>query len=652
MRKAILLASAVLLLAAPLAYGQPIQTTACEIQQGTIPVNTEVFIDSLVITAVDNKPSTFGMWAEHPQPCSGYPNRAYSAIEIYMDHARLDTIGGIGVEIGDLISVRGSYQEYPAGGVPSRTEIDAPADSYAPRVTIIKEGFGVPDPVRLTVHDLGTAPEDSATCEKWECVYIRVDTLVCTEWYEPLEFAEWVVVELEDFTGFKTTDTLVVDDKLVDPSLAKPDVGDTLKTIRGIFAFAAGSYKLWPQSNDDVEYLSAPPAPNVLQTYSRNNSQLVVVFDKDVDPVSGENTDNYSLETVNVTSAARWTTDNRKVTVTHSAPILGTAELLTVCNVENMFGRAMPQCQQLGFRIGIMPVSFVQTPGAAGDTSQVVGEQVTITGICTGGTDTFPDGFYVGTPGGGPYSGIWVYYHGQPVERGDSVHVSGVVDEYYDLTEMDEPQYVNSALFPPSGSVPGDVINVSDLAVHGPDSTAEQWEGVLVQLQSVQVVTEPDTAGQWNVRSGTDSVSIGSGNYSYSAEVGDSVHVKGIVHYTFDEWLVRPRDDDDIVVFHVSGVEDETMALHFRELTNYPNPFNPKTVVEFGLAHTSPVKLTVYDVSGRVVRTLVDKEMATGTYQVLWNGNDSNGHPVAAGVYYCRLEAGDRMEMTKLVLVN
>jgi len=74
--------------------------------------------------------------------------------------------------------------------------------------------------------------------------------------------------------------------------------------------------------------------------------------------------------------------------------------------------------------------------------------------------------------------------------------------------------------------------------------------------------------------------------------------------------------------------------------------------VSFRLASSDRASLAVYDVSGRVVRTLVDKEMATGTYQVLWNGNDSNGHPVAAGVYYCRLEAGDRMEMTKLVLVK
>jgi hypothetical protein len=299
-----------------------------------------------------------------------------------------------------------------------------------------------------------------------------------------------------------------------------------------------------------------------------------------------------------------------------------------------------------------MPVSFVQTPKAGSDTSQVVDEQVTIMGICTGGSATF-GGFYMGTPGGGPYSGVYVFDSANPVDRGDSVHVSASVAEYYGLTEMYLPEYVNSNLFPPFGSVPGDVIDISDLAVGGPDPTAEQWEGVLVQVQNVVVATYPDEFGEWNVHVGTDSVHIDNGDYSYSAVKGDTLNVTGLTDYAFDVWQIRPRDGDDIEVIGLnSGVDDETFTLHFKEMTNYPNPFNPKTVVEFGLAHTSPVKLTVYDVSGRVVRTLVDREMATGTYQVLWNGNDSNGHPVAAGVYYCRLEAGARMEMTKLVLVK
>ena len=83
-----------------------------------------------------------------------------------------------------------------------------------------------------------------------------------------------------------------------------------------------------------------------------------------------------------------------------------------------------------------------------------------------------------------------------------------------------------------------------------------------------------------------------------------------------------------------------------------PNPFNPRTTIQYGLTDRSAVRLDIFDVSGRLVRTLVDEEKPAGTYQVHWNGNDSSGRAAAAGVYYCRLEAGDRVEMKKLVMVK
>ncbi|MCK4546349.1 MAG: T9SS type A sorting domain-containing protein, partial [Candidatus Eisenbacteria sp.] len=573
-------------------------------------------------------------------------------VMVYMSYARPDTIGGVGIEIGDLVSVRGTIEEYPSGGVPSVTEIAGPPDAYAPVVNIIQQDFGVPDPVRMNVHDFGTVAEDSANCERWEGVYCRVDTVVCTHWYEPLEYAEWAVVELEDFTGYKTTDTLRVDDKLVDPSLAKPDVGDTLKTISGIFSYEYGNYKLWPPSNDHVEYLSTPPAPNLLVAYSRNGTQVIVIFDKDVDETSSENTDNYSFEEVDVTSAMRWGTDPRKVTLTHTTPpSAGIAEQVTVCNVENMFGRAMPQCQALAFRIGVVPVSFVQTPVAGSDTSQVNEEMVTVGGICTGGSLTF-GGFYLGTPGGGPYSGVYVFDSEHTAEVGDSVIVAALINEHYGLTELYLPEYVNSNLLTTTPPLESDVIDTWVLTSPSPGDTAEVWEGCLVKLVDVEVASYPSEYGEWDVHVGADTAHIDNGDYTYSASKGDTIDVEGPLDYAFDVWTIRPRDDDDIVVKAFGAVSDETIPLRVVELRNYPNPFNPKTVVEFGITRTTPVKLTVYDVNGRVVRTLVEEEMDMGTYQVLWNGKDSNGHAVAAGVYYCRLEAGDRLEMKKLVLVK
>jgi hypothetical protein len=85
---------------------------------------------------------------------------------------------------------------------------------------------------------------------------------------------------------------------------------------------------------------------------------------------------------------------------------------------------------------------------------------------------------------------------------------------------------------------------------------------------------------------------------------------------------------------------------------NVPNPFNPSTEVHFTLAAAGHVRLTVHDLAGRLVRTLVDGQLAAGRQHVGWNGCDDEGQQVASGVYVCRLEAAGHREMTRMVLVK
>jgi hypothetical protein len=73
---------------------------------------------------------------------------------------------------------------------------------------------------------------------------------------------------------------------------------------------------------------------------------------------------------------------------------------------------------------------------------------------------------------------------------------------------------------------------------------------------------------------------------------------------------------------------------------NAPNPFSSTTSLSFALPKAGPVSLAVYDVSGRLVSTLIDRPMDSGTHQVNWDGRDSGGNSVANGVYLLRLQAG------------
>jgi subtilisin family serine protease len=83
-----------------------------------------------------------------------------------------------------------------------------------------------------------------------------------------------------------------------------------------------------------------------------------------------------------------------------------------------------------------------------------------------------------------------------------------------------------------------------------------------------------------------------------------------------------------------------------------PNPFNPQTVIHYALPSAGPVRLRLYDVQGRLVRTLVDGVQASGPQEVTWDGRDRSGRPMASGTYFARLEQGVQHQVKSLVLVR
>ncbi len=85
---------------------------------------------------------------------------------------------------------------------------------------------------------------------------------------------------------------------------------------------------------------------------------------------------------------------------------------------------------------------------------------------------------------------------------------------------------------------------------------------------------------------------------------------------------------------------------------NWPNPFNPQTTIPYSLPLTGSVRLTVFNILGQEVTTLVDQTQAAGNYTVQWNGRDQTGMPVASGLYLYRLELPDRAESRKMMLVR
>ena len=100
------------------------------------------------------------------------------------------------------------------------------------------------------------------------------------------------------------------------------------------------------------------------------------------------------------------------------------------------------------------------------------------------------------------------------------------------------------------------------------------------------------------------------------------------------------------------GEEPTTVPTTDALQQNYPNPFNPATTISYSVEQPVRVKIMIYDSMGRLVRTLVDQPAESGEHQVIWNGDNNFGAPVAAGTYFYQLEAGDRTEAKKMILLK
>jgi hypothetical protein len=104
----------------------------------------------------------------------------------------------------------------------------------------------------------------------------------------------------------------------------------------------------------------------------------------------------------------------------------------------------------------------------------------------------------------------------------------------------------------------------------------------------------------------------------------------------------------------ITGVSDtvQPQPVTTRLLANAPNPFNPATVIRFQLGQPERVRLAIYDLTGRLVKMLVDEPRDSGLHSVSWNGCDEKGRRLASGVYFCRLEAGATVESRRLLMVK
>jgi len=118
-------------------------------------------------------------------------------------------------------------------------------------------------------------------------------------------------------------------------------------------------------------------------------------------------------------------------------------------------------------------------------------------------------------------------------------------------------------------------------------------------------------------------------------------------------WFPDKKAEWEVYEPPVSIDKNQVLPSRFFLEQNYPNPFNPSTTIVYQLNSSSPVKLTVYNVVGHKIRTLVsDKRQEAGNHSVQWNGLDDTGGMVASGLYLYRLESDNQVQTKKMLLLR
>ncbi|MCD4650224.1 MAG: T9SS type A sorting domain-containing protein [Candidatus Cloacimonetes bacterium] len=109
-------------------------------------------------------------------------------------------------------------------------------------------------------------------------------------------------------------------------------------------------------------------------------------------------------------------------------------------------------------------------------------------------------------------------------------------------------------------------------------------------------------------------------------------------------------------LYRITNIEvandENKVPVQSLNLSNYPNPFNPETTFSYNLAKPSKVFFNIYNVKGQLVRELVNENQQTGSFEILWNGTDSNGKAVGSGVYLYKLETNNQIQTGKAVLLK
>ena len=103
---------------------------------------------------------------------------------------------------------------------------------------------------------------------------------------------------------------------------------------------------------------------------------------------------------------------------------------------------------------------------------------------------------------------------------------------------------------------------------------------------------------------------------------------------------------------NTSDINDDKIFSNVKTSISYPNPFKTQTSIEFFLNSDSKVKLSIYNINGQIITTLINKYLAKGIHKIIWDGKDNSGKNVSEGIYFYKLQSQNFIEANKMILIK
>jgi len=169
----------------------------------------------------------------------------------------------------------------------------------------------------------------------------------------------------------------------------------------------------------------------------------------------------------------------------------------------------------------------------------------------------------------------------------------------------------------------------------------DQWGNIYWQ----KTIGGNDSDELWSVKSTADGGYI-LGGYTTSGISGDKTNES---YGGLDIWIIKLNADTPLEVEQSANI---SKIESFTVLPAYPNPFNPSTNITYGLDEESNVSIAIYDISGKLLTTLLEADQTQGWHSIQWNGTNQFGEKVPAGIYLSKITSGNETKTTKLMLLK